>query len=136
MTRKTTASTPTAAKKTLAFYDNTVTGTGANAMLVERHAGEVDITGNTLDAGVNGGDAVFVMTYGGTDVTLLQNVSDNVIDLGTGSFDYDHRATGVTFASAYDGTEGTFANVEINGNTFENVAAYRRADQFVEQRPG
>ena len=115
-------------QESLVFTGNRVTGTGANNVLVERHAGAVTISGNTLDAGVWGADAIFIMTYGGLDVTTPQIVSGNIIDLGTGGpvFDADHRATGVTFASAFTGTPGKFTDVSITANMISNVPANRR----------
>ncbi len=41
------------------FEENLVTGTGANAVLIELHAGPTDISDNTLDVGVYGADAIF-----------------------------------------------------------------------------
>ena len=111
------------------FSGNTVTATGANAVLIERHAGAVDIIGNTLDAGAYGTDAVFIMTYGGQDIISLQNISGNAIDLGTGeAFDSGHKTFGVTFASAFLGLDdsGTFTDVHINSNVISNLKSYCR----------
>jgi len=117
-------------KENLIFSHNMITQTGANAMLVELHSGPVDIGFNTLDVGCYGCDGIFIMTYGGTDVTTLQKIHDNTIDVGTGGpFDYDHRATGITFASSYGGGslgDGKFTNVLISKNTIVNIKNYRR----------
>ncbi len=111
------------------FEENWVTGTGANAVLIELHAGPTDISDNTLDVGVYGADAIFTMTYGGLDVTTVQRRNNNVINVGTGGpFDADHRATGITFASAFSGGggDGKFTSVQIMRNTIYNVEAERR----------
>lgn len=121
------------------FEENVVTGTGANAVLIELHAGPTDISDNTLDVGVYGADAIFTMTYNGLDITTVQRRNNNVINVGTGGpFDADHRATGITFASAYrnppyvlgttsgDLGDGKFTSVQIMRNTLYNVEVERR----------
>jgi parallel beta-helix repeat protein len=118
-------------KDSLVFSYNTITQTGANSMLIELHTGPIDIHHNTIDVGCWGSDAIFAMTYGGNDITSLQKVSYNTFDLGTGGnpFDYDHRATAVTFASSFGGGiygYGKFTNVQIIGNTMTNLKPNRR----------
>jgi hypothetical protein len=118
-------------RENIVFTYNLVTGTGANNIVLEVHTGPTEISHCTLDAGVWGTDSIFFMTYGGVDVTTLQSVSYNTFDMGTGGpFDYDHRATGVSFCSPYPvlGTppEAKFTNMVIHGNTFNNLKDYRR----------
>ena len=127
-------------RENLVFQQNVVKHTGANAVLIELHAGPTDISDNTLDVGVYGADAIFTMTYGNLDVTTVQQRNNNVINVGTGGpFDADHRATGITFASAYrnyspfvtkpydvDLGDGKFTSVQIMRNTIYNVQAERR----------
>jgi hypothetical protein len=119
-------------KESLKFQNNVVSGTGANNIVIECHTGPTEISSNTLDAGVWGTDSIFYMTYGGVDITTLQNVSYNYFDMGTGGpdFDYWHRATGISFTSPgpYWGlTEGKFTNMVASGNVFVNLRDYRRA---------
>ncbi len=109
------------------FIQNEISGTGANPMLVELHEGPIEISENSLDVGVWGCDAIFIMTYGGLDISTLQKISGNSINAGTGGpFDYDHRASGITFASAYTGTQGRFLNIQITDNTVYNLNSNRR----------
>lgn len=113
-------------KENLIIINNTVTKTGANNILIERHTGTTEISNNTLDAGCYGVDAIFIMTHSGTDVTSLQKVHHNTIDLSTGGpFDYNHRATGITFAGAFIGT-GKFTNIQITENKIINLKPNRR----------
>lgn len=121
-------------KENLVFTYNLVTGTGANNLVLECHTGASEIAHNSLDAGVWGVDSIFLMTYNGIDVVALQNVSYNTFDMGTGGpFDYDHRATGISFASpgpAWGLTEARFTNIVITGNNFNNLMDYRRGIGF------
>jgi hypothetical protein len=122
-------------KENILFTHNLVTETSNNNIVLEQDTGSTEISYNTLDAGVWGTDAIFFMTYGGVDVTTLQNVSCNSFDMSTGGpFDYDHRATGVSFCSVYpvlgNGPEAKFTNMLISGNTFNNLRDNRRAIGF------
>jgi hypothetical protein len=118
----------------LVFTENIVTEQAGNAVLVERHVGVTDITFNTLDAGCWGIDPVYFMTYGGVDITSLQNVSNNTIDVGTGinpHGQYDNKITAVGFSSAYLGCTGVddtgkYTMIEVCDNTINNVQAYER----------
>ena len=117
----------------LIFTRNEITGMGANSILIEKHPGLVEISYNDLDVGVWGTDAIFIMTYGNLNITSLQKIDHNNINVGTGGpFDADHRATGVTFASAYrnyggpDLGDGTFSNIEITNNKITNIQSQRR----------
>jgi hypothetical protein len=116
--------------ESLLFTNNSITQTGANPILIEQHLGSVEISFNTLDVGVYGSDAIFCMTYGGYNITSLQRIRNNTINMGTGGpFDIDHRATGVTFASSFNSAtlgNGTFTNIQITGNTIFNLTSYRR----------
>jgi nitrous oxidase accessory protein NosD len=122
-------------KENIVFRHNLIAGTGANNIVLELHTGSTEISYNSLDAGVWGADSIFFMTYGGIDVTTLQNVSGNTFNMGTGGpFDYDHRATGVSFCSVYPalgyGPEAKFTNMVISGNTFNNLQNCRRGIGF------
>jgi hypothetical protein len=122
-------------KENIVFTRNSITQTGANNIVLEQHAGSTEISYNTLDVGAYGSDSIFFMTYGGVDVTALQNVSYNTFDMGTGeAFDYDHRATGVSFCSVYpslgSGPEANFTYMVISGNTFNNLKSNRRGIGF------
>ena len=118
----------------LRFTNNVVTETAGNAVLVERHVGVTDITFNTLDAGCWGIDPVYFMTYSGLDISSLQNVSNNSIDVGTGVNPHgsgDNKITAIGFSSAYLGCTGVddtgkYTHIEICDNTIMNVQAYER----------
>lgn len=111
----------------LVFETNSVTTTRGQAVLIERHAGPVDIRCNTLDVGVSGSTAVFVMTCDNTHVTSAQRVVGNSIDVGTGGpFDVDHGCSGIAFVGACTGTPGRFTNIEITDNNVRRVVANRQ----------
>ncbi len=118
----------------LIFKNNIVTQTAANAVLIEKQTGSMDLSYNTLDAGCWGIDPIYCMTYGGTDVTSLQKISHNLIDVGTGINPHgtgDNKITGIGFSSAYLGCTGTddtgkYTNIEISDNTIQNLQAYER----------
>jgi hypothetical protein len=121
-------------KENIIFTRNVISKTGSNNMVLECHTGATQISYNILDAGVWGTDSIFFMTYDGIDVTNLQNVSHNAFDMGTGGpFDYDHRATAVSFSSpgpAWGLGEAKFTNMVIAGNTINNLESYRRGIGF------
>ena len=81
-------------KENLVITNNVVTQTGANNIVVETHQGTTNISYNTLDAGCYGTDAIFIMTHSGKNVSNLQKVSHNTIDMGTGVG--TDRATGIS----------------------------------------
>lgn len=121
-------------KENLIITGNTISQTGANNILVESHLGSTTITSNTLDAGVYGTDAIFIMTHDtGNDVSNLQAIRDNTIDMGTGSG--TSSATGITIAAVGD-TYGVqpakflAGSVEISGNTINNLKENRRGIGF------
>lgn len=119
-------------KETLRFTENTITKTGSNAILLERHEGATVVSHNTFDRGVGDGsvDAYFNMNYGGTDITTLQKVSHNNINMGTNApgkpFDSAHRGTGITFAAGFNANAGGFTNVLVDSNNLVNLRANRR----------
>ncbi len=118
----------------LIFTNNIVTQTAANSILIEKHIGITEITYNTLDAGCWGIDPIYCMTYSGTDITSLQKISYNTIDVGTGVNPHgpsDNKITAIGFSSAFLGCRGTpdsgkYTNIEISNNTINNVQAYER----------
>jgi hypothetical protein len=114
------------------FTNNKISQTGANAILLERHYGASDVSHNTFDRGVADGpnDAYFSMNYG-PDITTLQKVKDNKIDMGSGTtFDSDHRGFAITFAGAFAGADGGFTNVEVDHNEILNLKPFRRGISF------
>ncbi len=114
-------------KENLIITNNIVTQTGANNIVVETHQGTTDISYNTLDAGCYGSDPIFVMTLDGVNVSNLQKVSHNNIDMSTGSA----RATGVSFATGVTtGVGGQFTNIQITENNIFNLKADRRGIGF------
>ncbi|MFH0978743.1 MAG: hypothetical protein V1837_05580 [Candidatus Woesearchaeota archaeon] len=127
--------------ETLIFTYNSITQTGANAILLEMHAGPTDVSFNTWDRGVADGsvDSYFNMNYGGSDITTLQKVSNNIIDMGTGTdFDSAHRGFAITFAGDFTGaaSQGGYTNVEISGNRIINLRDYRRGIGLWNNAPG
>ena len=129
-------------KENLVFIYNQITQTGANAILIETHPGPTDISYNTLDEGAYGSTAYFSMTYGGLDITTLQKVSHNTIDVGTGNFVYDPlepwTSGGITFNSAshYSVGSGKYTNVEITDNVITNLIGHRRGISLVNDDTG
>ncbi len=114
-------------KENLIITNNIVTQTGANNIVVECHQGTTDISWNNLDAGCYGTDPVFVMTLSGVNVSSLQKVSHNNIDMSTGT----GRATGVSFATGVTtGVGGQFTNVQITDNSITNLKPNRRGVGF------
>ena len=122
----------------LSFLHNEILMGCSNAILLERHYGSSDVSYNTWDRGVDDVDTAgyFNMNYAGADVTSLQKVSHNTIDLGGGTlFTNAQRTSGIDFAASYTGVPGGFTNVEISANTFTNLRPYRRAIQLWNNAP-
>jgi len=121
-------------KENIVFAYNIVTETGCNNIIVEKTTGSTDLCFNMLDAGCWGIDPIYYMTYGGTDITTLQMVRNNTIDVGTGinpGGSTNNKVTGIGFSSAYLGCTGVldsggYSNIIISGNTIVNVKEWRR----------
>ena len=121
-------------KENIIFTDNIVTQTGCNNIVIEKTTGSTDISFNLLDAGCWGIDPIFYMTYGGTDITALQTVRNNTIDVGTGinpGGSSNNKVTGIGFSSAYLGCTGVpdsgkYTHIIISGNIINNVKEWRR----------
>lgn len=123
------------------FQNNEIHQNGANPILIERHPGATDVSYNVFDRGVTNGtnDAYFNMNYGGADVTSLQRVSNNTVDMGNdaGPFDNAHRGFAITFAGAFTGVDiGGFTNVQITDNAINNLRPYRRGIGLWNNAPG
>jgi hypothetical protein len=115
-------------KETLIFTYNTMTQHGSNPILLEKHTGETDVSYNTLDEGAYGSVVYFSMTYDNQNITTLQKISHNDINLGTGEHTgSDYYGGGIVFRSAFTGTPGKYMNVEISENTIHNMKGCRRA---------
>jgi hypothetical protein len=115
-------------KENVVFKQNLITETGSNNIVVEQHAGAVEISHNNLDAGCWGIDAIFVMAYDGLAITTLQNISYNTFDMGTGT-QFDYGATGISICTPgadWGIGEATFNNVLISGNVFNSLKDHRR----------
>ncbi len=122
----------------LVFTYNEIAGCDANSILLERHVGPTDVSYNTFDRNPRdtSSDAYFNMNYGGADITSLQKVSHNTIDMGAGTtFTNDTRGTGITFTSSYTGVAGGYTNIEITDNTIVNLKPYRRGIGFWNNAP-
>jgi hypothetical protein len=121
-------------KESLVFSNNIVTETGCNNIVIEKTTGSTDICDNQLDAGCWGIDPIYYMTYDGVDITTLQMVRNNTIDVGTGinpGGPANNKVTGIGFSSAYLGCtgiqdSGKYTNIIITGNILLNVKAWRR----------
>lgn len=119
------------ALETFVFQYNTITQTGSNPILIERHTGPTDVSYNTFDRGIsqNGVSAYFNMSHSGTAVTSLQRVSNNTINLANdpGPYLSGNASGAITFVGGFTGAGvGTFSNVEVTGNTITGVQAFRR----------
>lgn len=117
----------------LVFTNNKISQTGSNPIVLERHYGASEVSHNTFDRGVSDGsiDACFSMNYGGPDITTLQEVSDNKIDMGSGAlFTNAQRGFAITFAGAFTGADGRFTNVLVDHNEILNLKPFRRGIGF------
>lgn len=123
---------PAGALETFIFQYNTVTETGSNPILIERHTGPTDVSYNTIDRGVYSGglSAYFNFSHSGTAITSLQRVSNNVINMAAdgGPYTSSNGGGAISFVGAFTGgaSAGSFSNVEITGNEIVGVEAYRR----------
>ncbi len=79
----------------LIISGNQISNTYSNSILVERQLGETEITSNTLDGAF---PSIFFMTYNGDNVTTLQKVNNNTIDMAVA--DPTWYGSAVTFNSA------------------------------------
>jgi cysteine-rich repeat protein len=118
-------------KENLLITNNVVTQTGSNNIVIETHQGKTDISYNSLDAGCYGIDAIFVMAHSGKDVSNLQKVHHNTIDMGTGVGVGLANATGITFAAVagyYGVSPARFLanSIEITNNSMFNLKERRR----------
>lgn len=121
-------------KENIIFTDNIVTQTGCNNIVIEKTTGSTDICSNLLDAGCWGIDPIYYMTYDGVDITTLQMVRNNTIDVGTGinpGGSSNNKITGIGFSSAYLGCtgfpdSGKYTNIVISRNSINNVKEWRR----------
>jgi hypothetical protein len=116
------------------FEYNNITSIGDNNIVFEVHIGATEISHNNLGAGIAGGDSIFFMTYNNEDVSTLQNISYNEIDMGRGTiFNYTYRSTGISICApgpAYGTTDAKCTDVTIEGNTIYNLKSNRRGIGF------
>ncbi|MBN1860551.1 MAG: right-handed parallel beta-helix repeat-containing protein [Candidatus Thermoplasmatota archaeon] len=121
-------------KENIIFTHNYVTQTGCNNIVIENTTGSTDLSHNNLDAGCWGIDSIYYMTYKGTDITTLQKVSNNTINVGTGinpGGSTYNKVTAIGFSSAYYGCTGVtdtggYSHIVITDNTINNVKQWRR----------
>ena len=102
--------------RTLVISGNEISNTYSNSILVELQMGASEITGNTLNGGY---PSIFFMTYDGHDVTPLQKVSGNTIDMSAAETGSDVPGIGVNPSSYYvelARRTGKYANFEISNN--------------------
>ncbi len=122
----------------LVFTHNIVTQTGANSLLIEINPGSTDISYNTIDAGCWGIDPIYYFTYSGNHITTLQKISNNTIDVSTGSNprnDGNNKITGIGFSGAwkgyvYNGNDptdtGKYTHIVISDNLITGVGVWNR----------
>lgn len=119
-------------QEAIVFTRNVITQYSGNAIVSEVHAGPTEISHNTFDAPLctlESADVIFFMTYGGKDVTTLQNISYNIFNMSTASL----KSTAISIcAPGPGGAQGNakFTNVLINGNTFMGIKDNGRAIGF------
>lgn len=121
-------------KENIIFSYNSVTQTGCNNIVIEKTTGSTDLSYNNLDAGCWGIDPIYYMTYQGIDITTLQKVSNNTINVGTGTNpggSTNNKVTAIGFSSAYLGCTGVtdagkYTRIVITDNTINNVKQWRR----------
>jgi hypothetical protein len=121
----------------LVFINNQITAMGANSILIEKHPGATDVSFNTFDVGVYGSDAYFNMNYDGADVTTLQKVSFNTIDVGTGSAVQPVSAISIVGDFTSASAPGGYTNVQIVDNAITGLtASHRRGIGIWNNAPG
>ncbi len=121
-------------QENIIFSNNSITQTGCNNIVIEKTIGSTDLGFNMLDAGCWGIDPIYYMTSEGVDITSLQMIRNNTIDVGTGinpGGSTNNKVTGIGFSSAYLGCTGVpdsgkYTNILITGNTINNVKEWRR----------
>ncbi len=113
------------------FQYNILTQISGNSILVETNPGSTDISYNTLGTCSNAGDAIYYMTYDDVNITSLQKISNNTIDVHTVS--HATPVTGISFSGAWKGyflgdptDTGTYSNVVISDNIITNVQPLER----------
>ncbi len=131
---------PGGGQETLVFQYNTITETGSNPMLIERHPGPTDVSYNVIDRGVYSGglSAYFNFSHSGTVITSLQRVSNNVINMAAdgGPYTSSNGGGAISFVGAFTGgSAGSFSNVEITDNEIVGVEAYRRGISLFNNAP-
>jgi len=108
----------------LVISGNQISNTYNNSILVERQLGETEITSNILDGAF---PSIFFMTYNGNDVTTLQKVNKNTIDMV--SADPTWYGSAITFNSARRNDpstslgSGKYTNISIVDNIIKNLPA-------------
>lgn len=123
----------------LIFTHNIVTQAGANSLLIEINPGSTDISYNTIDAGCWGTSPIYHFTYSGNDITTLQKVSNNTIDVSTGSNPRvpgpdNNKITGISFSGAWKGYNGyndptdtgKYTNIVLSNNFITGVGVWNR----------
>lgn len=120
-------------KENLIITGNVVTQTGANNIVVEAHQGTTTISNNTLDAGVYGTDSIFIMTHSGKDVSSLQSITGNTIDLGTATGLGNHTGVSIAAVGPFFGVDPAkflAGSISISGNTIINAGPKGRGIGF------
>jgi hypothetical protein len=105
----------------LIISNNRISNTYSNSILVELQMGETEISGNTLEGAF---PSIFFMTYDGNDVSTLQNISGNTIDMSSAGAGSGVAGIGVNPSTYYvtaDRRTGKYENFEISNNVITGV---------------
>jgi hypothetical protein len=100
---------------------NRISNTYSNSILVELQMGDTDITSNTLEGGF---PSIWFMTYDGHDVSALQRVSGNTIDMSGSELGSNVAGIGVNPSTSYvaaPNRTGKYLNFEISNNTITGI---------------
>jgi len=100
----------------LIISNNEISNTASNSILVELQKGLTEITNNTLNGGF---PSIFFMTYDDQDVTTLQKISGNIIDMSTADIGTGVAGIGINPSTYYvtlERREGKYSNFEISNN--------------------
>jgi hypothetical protein len=116
----------------IVFTRNVITQYSGNGILSEIHTGPTEISYNTIDAPLcsnSPADTIFFMTYGGHDVTTLQNFAHNTFNMGTANL----KSTAISIAApGPDAAQGNakYTNIAITENTITGLKANGRGIGF------
>jgi hypothetical protein len=116
------------------FNNNVVTQYCGNAFVSELHTGATTIEYSSFDGPLclagNEADVIFFMTYGGTNVNTLQKICYNTFNMGTTNPAAGGETAISISAPGFGSGNGQYTNVNITGNTIQNLLANKRGIGF------